>query len=250
VIDCSAIPADHAETELFGETGATDRASPFELATGGTLLLDELVDMPVEQQIKLLRVLEEREVQRVGDNHPRPFDVRLISAANEAISSAMDQGRFRSDLYFRLNTIEIHVPPLRERADDVTLLFEHFTQIAADAYGRELPSLTARDLAALRSHAWPGNVRELKNLADRSVLYHGEPIAQLLTSTELAPDTGSGNRKLVEAVQAFEKSLVEQALERAKGDMAQAAEALGLPRRTLSDKLQRHEIDRDRYKPG
>ncbi len=250
VIDCSAISTDHTETELFGETGVTDRASPFELATGGTLLLDELVDMPVEQQVKLLRVLEEREVQRVGDNRMRSFDVRLISAANETLSSAIEQGEFRSDLYFRLNAIELQVPPLRDREDDIVLLFEHFTKRAAEAHGRERPAAGISDLAALRSHAWPGNVRELKNIAERFVLYHGEPVAQLLTSKEISSDEDSSNRTLVKAVQAFEKSLIEQALARADGDMSQAAESLGLPRRTLGDKLQRHEIDRERFKSG
>ncbi len=248
VIDCSAIPSTHTEMALFGEAGDHERASPFELATGGTLLLDELIHMPTEQQVKLLRVLEEREVQRVGDHRTRPFDVRLISTADDALTNALESGDFRKELYFRLNAIEIRVPPLRERGDDVSLLFDHYTQRAAKAHGRDFRQPNVQDRASLHSHHWPGNVRELRNVAERFVLYDGHPVAQLIANEEVQPEVSTSKRHLADAVNAFEKSLIEQALKQSDGDTTAAAETLGLPRRTLSDKLQRHGINREDFR--
>ena len=245
-IDCSAIPDGHAETELFGEAARDDgRPGPFELASGGTLLLDEIVNMPVAQQAKLLRALEEREVRRVGESEARAFDVRLVTAANDGLDAALENDGFRKDLYFRLARLEIRVPPLRERGDDTMLLFEHFARRAAASFERELPTLTAPDVTALRSHAWPGNVRELRNVAERFVLYGNQSVATLLD----APAPGPSRRLLVEQVQAFEKAMIEHAMRRAKGDLSAVTEELGLPRRTLNDKLQRHDIDRDSFGP-
>jgi two-component system C4-dicarboxylate transport response regulator DctD len=243
-IDCSSIPAERIETALFGEVGDNERASPFELATGGTLLLDELVHMPVDQQAKLLRVLEEREVQRVGDHRARPFDVRLISTADETLVNALETGRFRKELYFRLNAIEICLPPLRQRGNDVSLLFEHYVYQAAETYGCDVRTLSTQDLVSLRSHNWPGNVRELRNLAERYVVYDDQPVAHLIASGESPQEPGKSNRHLVESVNEFEKSLIEQALRQSEGDTTLAAETLGLPRRTLNDKLKRHSISR------
>ena len=253
-IDCSAIPEDRAETELFGEDGGGDgragerggaRPGPFELASGGTLLLDEVVNMPAAQQVKLLRALESREVRRVGASEARAVDVRTVAAANDGLDAALEGGAFRQDLYFRLARLEIRVPPLRERGDDSILLFEHFARLAAASFERPLPALSAPDVAALRSHAWPGNVRELRNVAERFVLYGERRVAALLD----APEAGPSRRPLAEQVQAFERAMIEHALRRAKGNLVAVTEELGLPRRTLNDKLARHGIDRDGFGP-
>ena len=250
-IDCGAIPEDRVETELFGEggddggEGGGGRPGPFELANGGTLLLDEIVNMPAAQQVKLLRALESREVRRVGASEARAVDVRTVAAANDGLDAALEGGAFRKDLYFRLARLEIRVPPLRERDDDATLLFEHFARLAAASFERPLPALSAPDVAALRSHAWPGNVRELRNVAERFVLYGERSVAALLD----APEAGPSRRPLAEQVQAFERAMIEHALRRAKGDLAAVTEELGLPRRTLNDKLARYGIDRDWFGP-
>ena len=258
-IDCGAIPEDRVETELFGEGGAGGgagggegggsdgggRPGPFELASGGTLLLDEIVNMPPAQQVRLLRALESREVRRVGASEARAVDVRTVAAANDGLDAALEGGSFRKDLYFRLARLEIRVPPMRERGDDSILLFEHFARLAAASFERPLPALSAPDVAALRSHAWPGNVRELRNVAERFVLYGERRVAALLD----APEAGPSRRPLAEQVQAFERAMIEHALRRAKGDLAAVTEELGLPRRTLNDKLARYGIDRDGFGP-
>lgn len=256
-VDCSAIPEGRAELELFGTapdavgpTGVAVHADtragrgPFELADGGTVLLDEICNMPAAQQVKLLRLLEAREVRPVGATEARPFDVRLVSAASDALDAALDAGAFRTDLYYRLNAIELHVPPLRDRDDDATLLFEHFARLAAAAFERALPDVTSADVTALRSHAWPGNVREARNLAERFVLYGDARVAALLSRPADVGD-GARARSLAHQVQTFERAIIERALRRADGDVAAACEALGVPRRTLNDKLQRLGVDRD-----
>lgn len=248
VIDCGAIPSDSVERELFGEAGGVERASPFELASGGTLLLDELGNMPPEQQVKLLRLLEAREVKRVGGHQTHSFDVRLVSAVDETLYKSLEDGHFRKELYFRLNTIEIKVPPLREREDDVVLLFHHFVERAAHYYGRELPDVKVHDLAVLKQHHWPGNVRELESAAERFVLNAGAAIEQFMPEMSPTQPVDSNARKLTDAVNAFEKSLLLQAWRQAEGDVSITADLPGLPRRTLSDKLQRHEMNRSDFK--
>ena len=242
-VDCSVIPDGRTELELFGDTGS---GGPFELAHGGTVLLDEVVNMPTAQQVKLLRLLEAREVRPVGASEPRPFDVRLVSAANDALDAALADGAFRTDLYYRLNAIELRVPALRDRGDDATVLFEHFVRLAAIAFERAAPDITSRDVTALRSHAWPGNVRELRNLAERFVLYGSQRVTTLLSQVPTDPDDAPA-RTLAAQVHAFERAIIERELGRAGGDVAAACEALGVPRRTLNDKLQRLGIDRDAF---
>lgn len=237
-IDCGAIPDDRIAEELFGTENGASQAGPFELADGGTLLLDEITNMPLHQQAALLRVLEQREVQRIGDNSARAVDVRLVSAADVALRESVDKGTFRSDLYFRLNTLEMILPPLRERGEDCIILFDHFTRRACQLYERDLPGITSQDLTALRSHHWPGNVRELRNLAERFVLYQTESVSKLM-----APDNGGTPKKsLAHQTQAFEKSIIQYALEQCNGNITDTAEFLSVPRRTLSDKLQRYDI--------
>ena len=239
-IDCGAIPSDRHAEELFGTDGGTPSAGPFELADGGTLLLDEVTNMPMHQQAALLRVLEQREVQRIGSSVARAIDVRLISAADVSMKNSVEDKSFRSDLYFRLNTLEILIPPLRERDDDCVILFDHFTHKASQLYDRSCPALTSQDITALRSHHWPGNVRELKNLAERYVLYQTVPVGELM----IPGGDSDNNMSLAHQIQSFEKSIIEYALSQCKGNITDTAEYLGVPRRTLSDKLQRYDIDR------
>lgn len=241
-IDCGALSAERIERDLFGEAGSRSSPGPFELAQGGTVFLDEVTNMPPDQQIKLLRVLEQREVQRVGASEANTLDIRLLSAANSTLSDVVANGHFRKDLYFRLNTIEMTLPPLRHRDDDGVLLFQVFTKKACQLYQRELPDITAQDITAIRTHAWPGNVRELKNAAERFVLYQTMRVQEVLHVTDTTV-----NRTLSDQVHAFEKSIIEYALTQCNGSISHAAEYLRVPRRTLNDKLQRHGIDRDEF---
>lgn len=238
-VDCGALPSERIEHALFGSSEHSV-AGPFELADGGTVFLDEVTNMPADQQIKLLRVLEQREVQRIGENNTRALDIRVLSAANASLDHPVDEGGFRSDLLFRLNTIEIRLPPLRERDDDCILLFEHFAALASANYQREVPPISSHDITALRAHTWPGNVRELKNVAMRFVLYQVEPVSNLINLGGASPK----RQGFAKQVQAFEKSIIEYAIDHCDGSISESAEYLGLPRRTLSDKLQKYGITR------
>lgn len=243
-IDCGALSRERIEESLFGESGADGDRGPFERARGGTVLLDEVTNMSPDHQVKLLRVLEQREVQRVGDVLPHSLDIRLVSAANSSLDRALADEGFRKDLYFRLNTIEMKVPPLRRRDDDCILLFEHFIRQASQRYQRELPAIRSQDITALRSHAWPGNVRELRNVAERFVLYQTQSVHEVLQA-----DSAPVRKTLMDQVQAFEKSIIEYALSQCQGNIGDTAAFLDVPRRTLNDKLQRHEIDRELFLP-
>jgi len=244
-IDCGALSPERIEQELFGEAGADGRLGPFERACGGTVFLDEVTNMPLDQQTKLLRVLEEREVQRVGASEANALDFRLLSAADSTLAQALEGEHMRKDLYFRLNTIEMKLPPLKNRDNDCVRLFEHFTRKACQLYQREMPTTSSQDITALRTHDWPGNVRELKNVAERFVLYQTLPVQEVLQSSDTVL-----RRTLTDQVQAFEKSVIEYALAQCSGNISEVADYLGIPRRTLNDKLQRHEIDRDRHVVG
>ena len=239
-IDCGAIPQEHIEQSLFGSSEAGIVAGPFEQAQGGTVFLDEVTNMPAEQQVKLLRVLEQREVQRIGESSTRALDIRVLSAANASLDQHISAGEFRSDLLFRLNTVELRLPPLRDRDDDCVLLFEYFANRASAVYQREIPTISSHDITALRAHEWPGNVRELKNVAERFVLYQVEPVSNLVSPGEASMD----RRGFAQQVQAFEKSIIEYAIAQCNGNINDSAQYLGLPRRTLSDKLQKYGIER------
>jgi two-component system C4-dicarboxylate transport response regulator DctD len=244
-LDCGALPQEHIEQVLFGSAGKQLTEGPFEQAKGGTVFLDEVTNMPANHQVKLLRVLEQREVQRIGEASPRALDIRVLSAANPLIDEYVGNGSFRTDLLFRLNTLEIRLPPLRDRDDDCVLLFEHFSRQASATYEREVPMISSQDITALRSHDWSGNVRELKNVAERFVLLQNQPIASLIDPG----DTASIRTTLAQQMLAFEKSIIEYAMNHCGGNIADTSEYLGLPRRTLSDKIQKHGIDRTLIKP-
>lgn len=239
-IDCGAIPQHLIEQALFGSSDASISAGPFEQAEGGTVFLDEVTNMPAEQQVKLLRILEQREVQRIGEIQTRDLNIRVLSAANALLDKHVIDGNFRTDLLFRLNTLEMRLPPLRERDDDCILLFEHFASRASANYQREVPMLSSRDITSLRTHNWPGNVRELKNIAERFVLYQVEPISSLIHLTDKSPK----RKSFAQQVQDFERSVIEYAMNHCNGNISDSADYLGLPRRTLSDKLQKYTIKR------
>ena len=232
------------ESELFGHVrGAftdakADRVGRFELADGGTLFLDEIANMPLNQQAKLLRVIETGEFERVGASRTRRVDVRIISATNADLDAEVAAGRFRQDLLFRLNTIEIRVPPLRDRREDVAPLAEHFLAQHVHRYRKQIARFDEDAMRALREHAWPGNVRELDHTVERAVLMaQGDRI----TAADLGLRPGASGAAPIEemSLEEVEYYLVKKALARHGGNVSQAAEALGLSRSALYRRLQR-----------
>jgi DNA-binding NtrC family response regulator len=235
------------ESELFGHVkGAftdakADRVGRFELAEGGTLFLDEVANVTLPQQAKLLRVLETGEYERVGSSRTLKADVRLLTATNAELGREVAAGRFRQDLLFRLNTIEIRVPPLRERLEDLLGLAMHFLRQHARHYGRPLEGFDPAALQALRDHAWPGNVRELSHVVERAAL--------MASGTQVkAPDLGlrpaSGSEPRLEdlSLEEVERWLIKQTLARFEGNANKAAEALGLSRSAFYRRLQRYAL--------
>ena len=191
--------------------------------------------MSLDVQVKLLRVLQERTVERLGSNQLIPLDIRVIAATKEDLRVAADQGRFRADLYYRLNVATLRLPPLRERRDDIGLLFEHFAHQAAARYGRPTPRLDSEKLQALMAYEWPGNVRELKNAADRWVLgdIEGFPLDD--------PD-GDNRRSLTETLEVFERRLISEALRRNGMSLSRAAEDLKMAKTTLHDRIRKYKL--------
>jgi two-component system response regulator AtoC len=250
-INCAAIPHQLLESELFGHvrgsfTGATaDRPGLFELAHEATLLLDEIGDLPLELQAKLLRVLEEGEVRRVGAREARKIDVRLIAATAKPLEQAVERGEFRADLFYRLNVVHLHIPPLRERPEDIPALLAHFAGQAAQRLGHTV-SVTPAALAALSHHAWPGNVRELRNAVERAAVLGG---VGPLEARDFAIGNTNGNGNgagapsggldLKSQVEAVERQAILRALEASGGNRRQAASLLGISLRTLFYKMRR-----------
>ena len=252
-VNCAALPTELLESELFGHekgsfTGAiAQRKGRFELADGGTLFLDEIGDLPMEVQVKLLRVLQEREFDRVGGTAPIKVDVRLVSATNRDLEEMVEQTIFRQDLYYRLNVFPISLPPLRERGDDVVLLAEHFLEKFARLHGRPPLPVAPDARAALATYPWTGNVRELQNIMERAVIVaSGQTIeaADLeFSGTRLAPAPASGGEGAAEPREAGsslrarledeERESISRAIESSGGNIAAAARALGINRSTL-----------------
>lgn len=250
-INCGAVPENLIESELFGHeagafTGADKRRiGKFEHAHRGTLFLDEVESMPLALQVKLLRVIEERKVERLGSNTPLDVDVRIITASKADLKQLSDQGEFRADLYYRLNVVQLEIPPLRERKQDIPMLFHHFVLIAAARYDRESIPLDAAQAARLMQHSWPGNVRELRNLAERYVLLGPAALAE--SPDQLSADI-SGRQTLAEMTDAFERAALVSALNACQGSIKDTMLQLGLARKTLYDKMKKHGLDKADFK--
>jgi len=245
-LNCAAIPETIFESELFGHesgafTGAQGRRiGRIEHADGGTLFLDEVESLPLAQQVKLLRVLQEKTLERLGSNKSIKVDLRVISAVKPDLQDEVRAGRFREDLLYRLNVATLHIPPLRDRREDIPLLFEHFAAEAARRHEREMPALAPSELARLLSHDWPGNVRELANAAERHALGLSSP-----SQGERGVD-----QSLAQQMETFEAQCLRNALSQCQGNIAAVMEMLQLPRRTLNEKMQRHGLSRSDYLPG
>lgn len=233
------------ESELFGHVKGAftdakkDRVGCFELADAGTLFLDEIANISLPQQAKLLRVLESGEIQRVGSSKIRKVDVRVLSATNADVTEAVAEGRFREDLLYRLNTVEIDLPPLRNRRDDIPLLAAHFLGQQAGRYGKDIHGFTNEATQALVGHSWPGNVRELQHAVERSVLMTQ---GQMIQASDLGLRRRSDGGAVMEdlTLDDAERVLIEKALERNQGNVSKAAEELGLSRSALYRRLQRY----------
>lgn len=241
-INAGALAESVIESELFGHesgafTGAQKRRiGKFEYANGGTLFLDEIESMSLDIQVKLLRLLQERVVERVGSNQLIPLDIRVIAASKENLLDAADAGRFRADLYYRLNVAQINIPPLRQRSEDVLPLFQYFVSAASDKHAIPEPTLTPVTRALLLGHEWPGNVRELQNAAERFALGLDLAISPALATAGIAAD----DLPLNEQVDAYERSLIARELLNPHQSLREVAEALQLPRKTLHDKLRKY----------
>jgi DNA-binding NtrC family response regulator len=254
-INCTAIPENLMESELFGYdkgafTGAnTSKPGKFEQADQGTVFLDEIGDVPGHIQVKLLRILQERQFERLGSNLTRNVDVRVVAATNVDLRAALEQGRFREDLYYRLNVVPINIPPLRERKEDIPFLAKHFVEKLSKELGARTREISPAGMERLLSHSWPGNVRELENTIERSlVLASGE----LLQASEIrieAPrsvHTASQQTPLLpegETLEHWEQMMIREALRRASGNKSQAARMLGLTRNALRYRLSQMGMD-------
>jgi two-component system C4-dicarboxylate transport response regulator DctD len=250
-VNCAAVPDTMVESEFFGHSAGAftsaikARTGKLEHASGGTLFLDEIDSMPLPTQAKLLRALQERAIERLGSNRSIPVDLRAIAASKIDLRSAIAEGIFRADLYYRLSVVELFIPPLRERIEDIPLLFEFFTTSAAAAHARELRPVAQATMNMLVAHDWPGNVRELRNVAERYALGLREP----LLGQQQTPD--SAPQSLATQVEAFERTLIERCLVETGGRINAVMERLDIPRRTLSEKMVRHGLDRRRFlEPG
>ncbi|MBX3187067.1 MAG: sigma-54-dependent Fis family transcriptional regulator [Labilithrix sp.] len=267
-VNCGAIPANLVESELFGHvkgafTGAmTNRSGLVAAAEGGTLFLDEVGELPLAAQVKLLRLLQSREIVAVGDTKVIKCDVRIVAATNRDLRAEVAAGRFREDLYYRLNVIHVHLPPLRERREDIPLLAEHFLRLAAERSGRsDVVRFAPEALAELAAADWPGNVRGLENAVERAVLLAPGAVVEtdclaLETRTPAIRESASSHPTSVArtddggavidlraAVDAYENTLIREALRRTGNNKSRAAALLGLQRTTLVEMIKRKQID-------
>jgi transcriptional regulator with PAS, ATPase and Fis domain len=259
-VNCAAFPETLLESELFGHTrgaftgAAAAKAGKFELAHGGTLLLDEVGEMPLALQPKLLRVLQEREFDRLGDTRPVKVDIRVIATTNRTLETMIKEGHFRADLYYRLNVIPLSLPALRERREDIAELAGHFAAQYAPA--GMAPGFAPEFVARLEQHSWPGNVRELANLMRRAVaLSRGEIGLEVLEPAELggdssSPAAGSDQLRAGASLEAMEKRLFEMTLDSTQGNRSRAAEMLGVSLRTVRNKIREYGLPpKSDYRP-
>ncbi len=252
-VNCGAIPESLIESELFGHvrgsfTGATtDKTGLFEAAHGGTLMLDEVAELPQPMQVKLLRVLQERKVKPVGGVNEREVDVRVVAATNRDLETEVEKGTFRQDLYYRLNVIQVRMPPLRERREDVPLLVEHFVKKFSAEHGQPIAGVEPAAMSALTAYSFPGNVRELENLVERAVTLTADGRITLDTLPEVstvgrsaaavAPDLPQAGFDLEREVESFERNLILKALERTGGNRTEAGRLLGITFRSMRYRL-------------
>jgi transcriptional regulator with GAF, ATPase, and Fis domain len=246
-------------SELFGHekgafTGALQRRlGRFELAEGGTIFLDEVGELPMETQIALLRVLQEREFERIGSSHIIRADVRVIAATNRDLQTAIGSGAFRSDLFYRLNVIPMEIPPLRQRKEDIPMLIEYFIDRYSRKAGKRIKTIEKKTLELLQSYSWPGNVRELQNIIERSVvLSETETFSVDESWLSLRPShLSSATSQLSERIVAQEKEIIEAALAESKGRVSGpsgAASKLGIPQSTLDSKIRSLKINKQNFK--
>jgi formate hydrogenlyase transcriptional activator len=259
-VNCAAIPPSLIASELFGHekgafTGATQRRlGRFESANGGTIFLDEVGDLPSEIQIALLRVLQEREIERVGSSRPIPVDVRVVAATHHDLNALVAEGKFRQDLLYRLNVVPIQMPPLRERVADIPLLVEYFVDRFGKRAGKKVRTIDKKFLRAFQAYGWPGNVRELQNLIERGVILSDDDtlaVDETWLRWEPAQNPARAARALDIALVRQEKEMIESALAESRGRIsgpAGAAVKLGLPTRTLDSKIKRLKINKHRFK--
>lgn len=258
-VSCASLPESLIESELFGYekgafTGASERRiGRFEAASGGTLFLDEIGELPLSFQVKLLRVLQERQIERLGSNRPIDVDVRFVSASLRPLEEEIKAGRFREDLYFRVNTVAIHLPPLRERREDISLLAQAFLAEFARERQRDIEGFSDEVIELFEAHPWPGNVRELRNVVERAVLFCrggvvtvDELPAGLRGDTDSAPQRSKARvEPLQRAVERAEVEAIRAALQSTDGRRAEAAELLGISRKTLWEKIKNLDISID-----
>lgn len=258
-VNCGAIPANLIESELFGyEAGAFTGAArqkkgKFEIANGGTLFLDEIGDLPLELQVKLLRALQEREIERVGGAHPIPVDVRIVTATHCQLQEMVEKGSFREDLYYRLNVVPVELPALRERRDDFPVLVDHFMKRSAENLGIEQPVMTEEAMAYLKSYDWPGNIRELENTMERVLIFVDDGYIDVNDlprniskhynmQKTTQPTNGLVNLSAFNDVASFdsyEKEIIELALKK-HGSFNAAGKALGLTHKTVAAKARKY----------
>ena len=251
-VNTGALPEGTFESELFGHVkGAftdarADRIGRFELASGGTLFLDEIANIPLRQQAKLLRVLETGELERVGSSTTRKVDVRMLSATNADLRKDAAEGRFREDLFFRLNTVEIHLPALRERREDIPLLAAHFLARYASRYRRQVNGFEPATLGLILSHPWPGNVRELDHTMERAVLMARSSLLEPADLGLVTPPSSADSDPIQAlndmSLEAVEAILIRKALSKAQGNISHAAEALGLSRGALYRRMEKYAL--------
>ena len=256
-LNCAAVPGDLLESELFGHargafTGASgDRVGKFELAKGGTIFLDEITEMPVSMQAKLLRVLQEREIERLGSNRRVPVDMRIVVATNRNPQQAVQDGALREDLFYRINVFTIAMPPLRQRAEDIPVLVSHFLEQHGAKLGKTGLTTTERALKSLQQYPWPGNIRELENVLERAVVLCREHAIdvhhlpqEILSSPDVSASRGTAPRAqstaLPTAVEHLERALIAEALAQTQGNKAQAAHRLEISERSLWYKVKKY----------
>jgi transcriptional regulator with GAF, ATPase, and Fis domain len=258
-VNCAAIPRDLIASEMFGHekgafTGATQRRlGRFESADSGTIFLDEVGELPAEMQIALLRVLQEREFQRVGGNESLKTDARVVAATNRDLQAAIVEGGFRDDLFYRLNVFPIEVPPLRERKEDIPLLVEYFVDRYASKVGKKITSISKKSMDLLRSYGWPGNIRELQNVIERSVIISDSETLSIDQSWLVgsSPASESAIQPLSEKLAAQEREIIEAALAESNGRVSGprgAAAKLGIPQSTLDSKIKALRINKLRFR--